>query len=115
MYAPLGFKEVSRNHVVKLQAGDAECRKIWSLLWYQHICTYRIHIKSRIFFFFNMNYHLNYSEASRVEFDKVYDILGVKLKETGESFYNPMIPGVIEELQGLGIVKDDNGNCQYLY
>ena len=49
------------------------------------------------------------SEASRAEFDKVYDILGVQLKETGESFYNPMIPGVIEELQSLGMIKDENG------
>lgn len=44
----------------------------------------------------------------------MYDILGVKLKETGESFYNPMIPGVIEELQNLGIVKDDNGTIDIL-
>ena len=56
----------------------------------------------------------NNSEASRVEFDKVYDILGVKLKETGESFYSPMIPGVIEELQNIGIVKDDNGTIDSL-
>ena len=35
MYAPLGFKEVSRTHVVKLQAGDTECRQIWNLLWYE--------------------------------------------------------------------------------
>ena len=39
----------------------------------------------------------------------MYDILGVQLKETGESFYNPMIPGVIEELQSLGMIKDENG------
>ena len=49
------------------------------------------------------------SEASRAEFDKVYDILGVQLKETGESFYNSMIPGVIEELQSLGMIKDEKG------
>ena len=45
----------------------------------------------------------------------MYDILGVQLKETGESFYNPMIPGVIEELQSLGMIKDENGIYIYIY
>lgn len=38
-------------------------------------------------------------DISRAEFQKVYDILDVKLDEVGESYYNPMIPAVIEELQ----------------
>ena len=46
---------------------------------------------------------------SRAEFQKVYDALDVKLTEYGESFYNPMIPGAIEELQKLGLVEEENG------
>ena len=48
-------------------------------------------------------------DISRKEFQKVYDVLGVKLEEFGESFYNPMIPGTIEELTKLGLVEDEGG------
>lgn len=75
------FKETSRLNVVKLQSGDHACRAIWQLL-----CN-----------------------ISRTEFQKVYDILQVKLFEMGESFYNPMIPQVIEELKQLEFVKEDDG------
>jgi len=37
----------------------------------------------------------------------VYDSLGVKLTEVGESFYNPMIPSTIEQLQQLGLVMNE--------
>jgi arginyl-tRNA synthetase len=36
---------------------------------------------------------------SRIEFHKVYDILGVELEERGESFYNPFLDRVIEDLE----------------
>ncbi len=75
------FKETSRLNVVKLQSGDFACRAIWTLL-----CN-----------------------ISRKEFQVVYDSLGVVLEEVGESFYNSMIPGTIEELQQLGLVEDENG------
>lgn len=75
------FKERSRQNVVNLQSGDDACRKIWTLL----------------------------CDISRAEFQKVYDILGVKLKEVGESFYNPMIPDVIEELKSKKLVTEDQG------
>lgn len=83
------FKERSRLNVVKLQvcpphcqclhrkcslqSGDEGCRKIWQLL----------------------------CDISRQEFQKVYDALGVVLHEFGESFYNPMIPDVINELTNV--------------
>jgi arginyl-tRNA synthetase len=48
-------------------------------------------------------------EISRAEFQVVYDTLGIKLKEVGESFYNPMLPSTIVELQKLGLVEEDQG------
>ena len=75
------FKEASRLNVVKLQSGDPACTAIWTLL-----CN-----------------------ISRKEFQNVYDLLGVHLNEVGESFYNPFIPGVITELQGLGLVEEEEG------
>lgn len=75
------FKETSRLNVVRLQSGDATCRTIW-----QSLC-----------------------DISRKEFQKVYDLLDIRLEEVGESFYNPMIPGVIDELRGLGLVQPDEG------
>jgi arginyl-tRNA synthetase len=33
----------------------------------------------------------------------------VTLQERGESFYNPQLPGVVEELAGLGIVEESEG------
>lgn len=75
------FKERSRLNVVKLQSGDLACHKIWNLL----------------------------CDISRLEFQKVYDTLEVRLHEVGESFYNPIIPGVIEELQMKGFVLEENG------
>eukprot|EP01033_Poteriospumella_lacustris_P005859 gene5859-4209_t len=75
------FKETSRLNVVRLQSGDATCRTIW-----QSLC-----------------------DISRKEFQKVYDLLDIRLEEVGESFYNPMIPGVIDELRNLGLVQPDEG------
>ena len=39
-------------------------------------------------------------EASRKEFDLVYQRLGIEgLQERGESFYNEMLPEVVDELK----------------
>lgn len=75
------FKERARSNVVNLQSGDAACRAIWTLL----------------------------CDISRLEFQKVYDLLGVSLEEVGESFYNSMIPRTIEELTREGYVIDEEG------
>ena len=68
------FKERARRNVVKLQAGDEDNRKKWELM----------------------------CEISRIEFQRIYDALKIKLTEVGESFYNPYIPGVISELSSIG-------------
>ena len=75
------FKTKARLRVVSLQGGDEACKKVWLLL----------------------------CEVSRNEFQKVYNLLDVTLDEVGESFYNPLIPGVITTLQENGLVEDDQG------
>mmetsp|Transcript_7554 Transcript_7554/g.12697 ORF Transcript_7554/g.12697 Transcript_7554/m.12697 type:complete len:793 (+) Transcript_7554:89-2467(+) len=74
------FKTLSRNNVVKLQAGDAACTAIWNLL----------------------------CDISRKEFQRVYDALDVKLTEVGESYYNEMIPPVLEELTSIGLTETED-------
>ncbi|XP_010539376.1 PREDICTED: arginine--tRNA ligase, cytoplasmic isoform X2 [Tarenaya hassleriana] len=75
------FKEKAQQGVVRLQGGDPKYRKAWS-----RIC-----------------------EISRAEFAKVYQRLRVELEEKGESFYNPYIRGVIEELSSKGLVEESEG------
>jgi len=43
---------------------------------------------------------------------EVYDLLGVLLTPddtVGESFYNPLLPVVVEELSAKGLLVEDNG------
>ncbi|NES83977.1 MAG: arginine--tRNA ligase, partial [Moorea sp. SIO2B7] len=81
------FKETSRQEVVKLQAGAEDSRHAWELLCAQ----------------------------SRREFQVIYDLLDVKLTERGESFYNPLLPGVVEELSKQGLIEEDSGaKCVFL-
>lgn len=48
-------------------------------------------------------------DASRKEFDAIYRRLGVELIERGESFYNPLLTPLVEELKSLGIVIESEG------
>ena len=67
------FKETARQEVVKLQAGAEDTRRAWKLL----------------------------CDQSRREFQVIYDLLDIKLTERGESFYNPLLPAVVEDLTNL--------------
>lgn len=67
--------------MVKLQGGDEDVKKAWKM-----IC-----------------------DVSRKEFTKIYDRLDIKNNEYGESFYNEMIPGLIEQLEKDGIITEDQG------
>lgn len=81
------FKEISRQEVVNLQAGAEDSRRAWQLL----------------------------CDQSRREFQKVYDRLDISLTERGESFYNPLLPGVVEELEEQGLLEEDAGaKCVFL-
>jgi arginyl-tRNA synthetase len=44
-----------------------------------------------------------------MEFDLVYKRLNVKLEEKGESFYNPYIPPVLEDLTNKGLIVESKG------
>lgn len=49
------------------------------------------------------------------DFEKIYTRLNVTLTERGESFYNPMLPGVVSDLVDRGIATDSNGaTCVFI-
>ncbi len=81
------FQQHARQLVVQLQAGDPELVKAW-----QFLC-----------------------EVSRREFQQIYDLLEVQLTERGESFYNPFLAAVVEELKAKGLAVLDQGAwCVFL-
>lgn len=81
------FQETARQEVVKLQAGTEDSRRAWQLL----------------------------CEQSRREFQVIYNLLDVHLFERGESFYNSLLPQVVEALDKQGLLVEDNGaKCVFL-
>jgi arginyl-tRNA synthetase len=81
------FQETSRQEVVRLQSGAEDSRRAWELLCNQ----------------------------SRREFQKIYDLLQISITERGESFYNPLLPAVVEDLATLGLLVEDQGaQCVFL-
>lgn len=81
------FKLRSQQQVVALQAGDKEALHAWKL-----IC-----------------------EISRKGFQEIYHLLDVRLIERGESFYNPYLKNVVDELaQKNLVVISDGAKCVYL-
>jgi arginyl-tRNA synthetase len=83
------FQEAARLAVVKLQAGDEETLHAWKI-----VC-----------------------DLSNRTNRKIFDLMGLspKIQERGESFYNPFLPSVIEELETLGLLVEDNGaKCVFL-
>jgi len=81
------FRETARQEVVKLQAGAEDTRRAWELL----------------------------CEQSRREFQVIYDLLDVHLVERGESFYNPLLPSVVEDLDRTSLLVEDAGaKCVFL-
>lgn len=75
------FQQQARQRVVALQQGEERSRRAWQLL----------------------------CEQSRREFQKIYDLLDIKITERGESFYNPYLPAVIEDLAAQGLLVEDQG------
>ncbi|MEQ8962615.1 MAG: arginine--tRNA ligase [Coleofasciculus sp. C2-GNP5-27] len=81
------FQETARQEVVKLQAGAEDTTRAWQLL----------------------------CEQSRREFQVIYDLLDVHLTERGESFYNPLLPDVVNDLENSGLLVEDQGaKCVFL-
>ncbi len=81
------FQAASRDEVIKLQQGDTKTLEAWKLL----------------------------CDQSRKEFQKIYDLLDIKLEERGESFYNPFLAKVVDDLTEVGlVVKDHGAKCIFL-
>lgn len=78
------FAEEARRCVVELQGGQA-----WARQWWQKLV-----------------------DQSRTRFQQVYQRLDVLLTDQdyrGESFYNPMLPGVVEGLEKAGLLRESQG------
>ena len=72
----------AREELVKLQSGDVENLRIWREM----------------------------IALSQKQFDRVYNRLGVEFDYTlGESFYNPRLKDVVDELRGMGMVRESEG------
>lgn len=75
------FKKVAQEAVVGLQGGEDEALSIW-----KQIC-----------------------DISRTGYEEVYDLLDVKIQERGESFYNPRLGPLVEQLLEEGKAGIDQG------
>lgn len=81
------FKKRSQLEVVKLQGGDADSLAAW-----EAIC-----------------------QISRRAYQEIYDILDIRLQERGESFYNPVLPLLIQDLEKKGVIEiSDGAKCIFI-
>lgn len=81
------FKERAHQCVVRLQTGEKDCLDGWKKL----------------------------CDISREFYTQIYLRLDITIEEMGESFYNPFIPGVIDEVREKGLTCVDKGAvCMYL-
>jgi arginyl-tRNA synthetase len=84
------FADRARELVVQLQAGDAECLRLWN----------------------------RFNDISLSHCQAIYDRLGVKLSMAdvkGESAYNADLANVIADLQAKGLLTEDNGaQCVFM-
>ena len=82
------FQEAARLAVVKLQAGDEKTLLAWKI-----VC-----------------------QLSSKAYQVIYDLLGIApFIERGESFYNALLPEVVEELDKLGLLVENQGAmCVFL-
>lgn len=76
-----GFKKKAQLSTVALQSGGEFEISAW-----QKIC-----------------------DVSRVAYSKIYERLGIVIEERGESFYNSLIPPLVEELKARGLCKESDG------
>jgi arginyl-tRNA synthetase len=81
------FKKRAHNQVIALQAGDPRCLKAWRM-----IC-----------------------EVSRRAYQEIYDLLDVKIIERGESFYNPYLKEIVDDLEKKGLITlSDGAKCIFV-
>lgn len=77
----VAFKEKSRLKVVELQSGDPQALEIWG-----YIC-----------------------KVSKDYLQVIYRRLGIVIEDVGESFYNPMLPGLVADLRAKGLAVESEG------
>ena len=78
--------EEARQELVKLQSGDAENLRIWREM----------------------------IALSQKQFDTIYARLGVKFDHAlGESFYNPRLKPLVDELLAKGIARESEGRLRF--
>jgi arginyl-tRNA synthetase len=54
-------------------------------------------------------------QLSRIEFQMIYNRLDIKLEEMGESFYNPLLKPLVDELIDKKIaVESDGAICVFV-
>lgn len=76
------WKTACRSELVKLQQGDSDNLALWK----------------------------RFIEISIGEFERMYKKLGVKFDTyRGESYYNDMMPGVVDRLLEMGLAKESEG------
>ncbi len=77
-----GFAERARAELAKLQNGDAENMALWK----------------------------KFVDTTRRELDKAYERMGIHFDEwLGESAFNDMLPGVVQQLRDEGLAREDQG------
>ncbi len=75
-------EDAARLETAKLQAGDAENLAIWERV----------------------------RDLSQEQFDRIYALLGIEFDVAlGESFYNPRLPALVDELLGEGVARESEG------
>jgi arginyl-tRNA synthetase len=81
------FKKRAQLEVVALQRGDAASLQAWEV-----ICA-----------------------ISRASYQEIYDLLDIQITERGESFYNPALKELIEDLQQKQLITvSDGAKCLFL-
>ena len=76
------MEDGARAWFLKLEQGDKEARSIWEAA----------------------------RKTSLKEFERIYNLLEVKIDNTlGESFYEPMLKGIVEEVKKKGLAKKSRG------
>lgn len=81
------FKKQSQLEVVALQGGDPQSLKAWNL-----IC-----------------------EISLKAYHAIYELLDIRLIDRGESYYNPLLPGIVTDLESKGLITiSDGAKCLFV-
>lgn len=81
------FKDQAKKEVIKLQNKDINTINIWK----------------------------NINKISKKEYKKIYELLNIKIKYKGESFYNDLIDPLIKQFEKKNIIEiSNNAKCIYI-